>query len=409
MRVFISIAVRNMLRNKKRSLITLSAVSFGLAALIFLRGFVFGAQRQMVENITTSLTSDAQIVPKALENIYNTNGYIEDPEAIRKILKDEPRLEAYAERVIAGGIVSSATNSIATFIVGFDPAMETAIRSRRVVEKGRLMTAEDVHGAAIGDTMRDILGAQIGDKIVVTAQDYYGALAGEAFTLVGTFTTGNDQIDNGTVMILTPSAQRMLSLDKRISKFALRIKPDEDVGRFVHDLRGKMPPKQDLRVITWQELIPVMAQLINFQNGMIFVVVFIVLTVVAAGILNTLMMSIVERTREFGLLMAIGTKPRQVVLLVAMESFFITFLGTILGVLLGISLTTYAARGGIDLSRFISTFSNFLIGARVYPKVDWLYLSIFVAVVMVSNVVVSLYPAWRASRLDPVEAMRQVG
>jgi len=90
MTIFLSLALRNMFRNKKRSLITLSAVTFGLAALIFLRGFVFGAQAQMVENITTSLTSDAQIVPKSLENIYNTNGYIEDPEAIRAMPSRPP-------------------------------------------------------------------------------------------------------------------------------------------------------------------------------------------------------------------------------------------------------------------------------------------------------------------------------
>ncbi len=151
MTLFLSIALRNMLRNKKRSLITLSAVTFGLAALIFLRGFVHGAQTQMVANITTSLTSDAQIVPAALENIYNTNGTIEDPESLRRILREDLRIAAFAERVIAGGIVSSATNSMATFIVGYDPEQETAIGSRRDALKGRLMTGEDVHGAALGE------------------------------------------------------------------------------------------------------------------------------------------------------------------------------------------------------------------------------------------------------------------
>lgn len=406
MRIFLSLALRNMFRNKKRSLITLAAVTFGLTALIFLRGFVFGAQAQMVENITTSLTSDAQIVPAALENIYNTNGYIENPEAIRQILRQDPRIQDFAERVIAGGIVSSASNSIATFVVGFDPEAETRIGSRRDVVRGRLMTLEDGHAAAIGDKMREILGVDIGDKIVVTTQDYFGALAGEAFTLAGTFESGNDQIDNGTVMILKTSAQRMMSLEHRISKFAMRIEPKSDVMAVVRSLRSAMPSK-DLKVLTWEELIPMMAQLINFQNGMIFVVVVIVLTVVAAGILNTLMMSIVERTREFGLMMAMGTKPGQVILLVALESFFITALGAVAGTVLGVGLTAYMGHVGIDLSRFVSTFSNFLIGAHVFPKVDWLYLAIFLGVVMGSNVAVSLYPAWRASRLDPVEAMRQ--
>lgn len=408
MKIFLVIALRNMFRNKKRSLITLSAVTFGLAALIFLRGFVYGAQEQMVENITQTLTSDAQIVPRALQNIYNTNGTIEDPESIRKILRSDPRVVGFAERVIAGGIVSSATNSIPTFVVGIDLDQERLIGSRRTLVKGRHMENADETGAALGEKMREVLGVGIGDKIVVTAQDYYGTLAGEAYRLIGTFETGNDQIDNGTVMLLKPTAQRLLSLDQRISKFGMKIREREDVGDVVRDLQSRIPEK-DLLVLTWEDLIPMMAQLIRFQDGMIFVVVLIVLTVVAAGILNTLTMSIVERTHEFGLMMAMGTKPSQVIFLVALESFLITSLGALLGTGLGVALTLYFGHVGINLSRFVSTFSNFLIGAEVHPKVDILYLALFLIVIAVSNIVVSLYPAWRASRLEPVSAMRQAG
>lgn len=408
MTIFLVIAVRNMLRNKKRSLITLSAVTFGMAALIFLRGFVSGAQAQMVENITRTLTSDAQIVPKALQNIYNTNGTIEDPESIRRILRSDPRILGFAERILAGGIVSSATNSIPTFVVGFDPDQETAIGSRREVVQGRLMTYDDTKGVALGDKMREVLGVQIGDKIVVTAQDYYGALAGEAYRLVGTFETGNDQIDNGTVMLLKGTAQNLLSFEHRVSKFGLGIRERGDVEEVVRDLKSKIPGN-DLRVLTWEDLIPMMAQLIRFQNGMIFTVVMIVLTVVAAGILNTLMMSIVERTHEFGLMMAMGTKPGQIIFLVALESFLITTLGALLGVVLGGAVTLYFGHVGINLSSFVSTFSNFMIGTEIHPKIDLFYLTLFLAVIAGSNVIVSLYPAWRASRLAPVEAMRQVG
>ncbi len=408
MSVLFKIALRNIFRNKKRSLITLSAVAFGLGALIFLRSFMHGAQLQMVENITTSLTSDAQIVPKALENIYNTNGVIENPENIRQILKSDPHIIAFAERIIGGGIVSSSTNSMATFLVGFDPDQEVAIKSRRNAVKGRLMTREDDHAAAIGEKMRQILGLEIGDKVVVTAQDYYGALAGEAFRLIGTFETGNDQIDNGTVMILKSSAQRLLSFDQRISKFAMKIEPSSAVDGVVKTLRQKIS-NSDLKVLTWEDLIPMLAQLLRFQNGMIFIVILIVLLVVAAGILNTLMMSIVERVREFGLMMALGTEPSQIIFMVTLESFLLTSLGALLGIVMGISLTLYFGHVGIDLSRFISTFQNFLIGSHVYPKIDWYYLGFSLLVVLGSNLLVSLYPAWRAGRLVPVEAMRQVG
>ncbi len=413
MKIFLSLAFRNITRNKKRSLITLSAVTFGLASLIFLRGFVSGAQRQMVRNITETLTSDAQIVPPGLENIYNTNAYIENPEPLRQLLRSDRRILGFAEVVIAGGIVSSATNSMVTFLVAIDPKQEETVGRRRTIVHGRSLKPDDDYGATIGEKMRQVLDINIGDKIVFTSQDYYGALAGEAYTLVGTFESGNDQIDNGTVLLLKSSAQRLLSLGSRFTKIALKIDPREDLDKVVNDLRSHLllPPDSGapLQVLTWEELIPMLSQMMKFQNGMIFIVMLIVLTVVASGILNTLLMSTVERTREFGLMMAIGTKPRQVILLVALESLLLTSIGALLGVAIGIGLVLYAGHVGIDLSLFISAFSNFMIGSRVFPVIDWFYLFLFLCIVIGSNAIVSLYPAWRASRLEPIEAMRQVG
>ncbi len=404
----LKIALRNIFRNKKRSLITLVAVSFGLSALIFLRSFMYGAQSQMIDNITRTLTSDAQIVPKALENIYNTNAYLDNADEIRSVLQTEPRVEGVAERVIAAGIVASATSSMPTYIVGSTHEMETAIKSKDTIVEGRNLGVEDQHSAVIGKKMREVLGVKLGEKIVLTSQDYYGSMAGEALKLVGTFETGNDQIDNGTILIRIETAQRLLSIDGKISKFAIKAKEGVDVDGLVRDLRRKITDPET-RILTWQELIPMMAQLIQFQNGMLFVVVMIVLTVVAAGILNTLMMSIIERIREFGLMMALGTTPGQVIFLVVSESFILTMVGAVIGFAIGIGASLYFGHQGIDLTSFVSTFSNFLIGSHVYPKIDWAYMVLFVVVVFISNLLVSFYPAWRASKLEPVEAMRQVG
>lgn len=406
--ILVKMALRNIFRNKKRSLITLIAVSFGLSALIFLRSFMYGAQSQMIENITRTLTSDAQIVPKALENIYNANGYLETADEIRAFLKADSRVEGVAERVIAAGILSSATSSIPAYIVGGTREMEEAIKSKNTLVEGRDLEATDEHGAIIGKKMREVLGVELGEKIVLTAQDYYGSMAGEALKLVGTFETGNDQIDNGTIIIRIETAQRLLSIDKKISKFAIKVRDGVSVENVVKDLREKIG-SSEIKVLMWQELIPMMAQLIQFQNGTLFVVVMIVLIVVAAGILNTLMMSIIERIREFGLMMALGTTPQQVIFLVITESFILTMVGAVLGFSVGIGLSIYMGHRGIDLTSFVSTFSNFLIGSHVYPKIDWAYMLLFVVVVFISNLLVSFYPAWRASKLEPVEAMRQVG
>lgn len=409
----IGLAGRNLFRHKKRSLINLTAITFGLGAMIFLRGFVYGAQNQMVENITTTLTGDAQIVPASLENIFNTNGVIEASEGIRQMLGSDPRVANFAERILGGGLVTSNTTSMATFVVGFDPEQEDAIGSRRSVVRGRLMSNQDLTGAALGEKMRAILGLEIGDEVVVTAQDYYGSLAGGKYTLIGTFETGNDQIDNGTVMLLKPTAQKLLSYGEMISKIALKVDRRFSIDDVVQDLRRGLGQKDlhgsELKVLTWAELLPMLSQMIRFQNGMIFIIMVIVLTVVAAGILNTLMMSVIERIREFGLMLALGTTPLQIIQMVVLESFLLTMAGALLGSLLGISLVLYFGRVGIDMSRFVSALSNFLIGTEVHPRIDWFYLLVILLLVMTTNLLASFYPAWRAGRLLPIEAMRHTG
>lgn len=404
----LKIASRNILRNKKRSLIVILAITIGLGALVFLRGFASGAQGQMVDNIVSVITSEISIVHKSMENIYNTNGFVEKPESVRKILREDKRIAGFAEEVFGTGIVASPEASIMTFVAGIDPAEELAIGSRFPLVAGRLFDPQADHEILMGEKMRKILGVDLGEKVVLTVQDIHETLVGESFILVGTLEVGNDQLDSGNVILPFKKAQSLLGMEEQISKFALKVHERQSIPEVVEDLRKQLK-NTDLLVMTWDELIPMMAQMIRFQNGMIFVVLLIVLSVVAAGILNTLLMSIVERVREFGLMLALGTRPAQVVLLLVTETFLLSLAGSFLGLLLGMTAILYFSHQGIDLSSFLSTFSNLLIGSHIYPRVDWTYLGAFLATVMGSNILVSFYPAWRASRLQPIEAMRQVG
>ncbi|MBI2083201.1 MAG: ABC transporter permease [Deltaproteobacteria bacterium] len=408
MKAIVAIAYRNLLRNKKRSFIIILAITIGLGAIVFLRGFASGAQRQMVDNIVSVITSEISIVHKSMENIYNTNGTIEDPETVRRLLRGDPRVAGFAEEVFGSGIVSSPQASIMTFVSGIDPQQEIAIGSRFPIVSGRLYAPDDDHSVIVGEKMRKILGIELGEKVVVTVQDQSGGLTGESFTLIGTLEIGNDQLDSGTVVVSLGAGKRLLGMGDRLSKFAVKTTHRDHIPGVVKDLRGKLSGT-DLMVMTWDELIPMMAQMMRFQDGMIFVVLLIVLSVVTAGILNTLLMSIVERTREFGLMLALGTKPLQVISLLVFETILLSLAGISGGISLGILAILYFGHVGIDLSRFVSTFSNLLVGSHVFPRVDWTYIGLFLMVVLVSNILIAFYPAWRASRLQPVEAMRQVG
>lgn len=355
------------------------------------------------------MTGDAQIVPKDLENmVLSTSGVIEDPEQVRTLLRRDPSVAGFAERVIGGGIIFTATHSHPTRLVGVDPVQEKAIGSRPPLQFGRWLTLEDKGGLFMSTTLARFLDLQIGDKVVVTVQDYYGALNGNVLRIIGTGDTGNEYLDSGNVYMLSSTLQGLLSLDKRNSAFVLKIDSRHAIDEAVLSLRPKVA-SLGLSILSWEELLPMLSQLIRYNEARNFILVLIVLAVVTLGILNTLMMSVVERTFEFGLLMAIGTKPRQVIQMVMLESFFITVIGCSLALLLGAGLTFYFADVGIDLSRFSRTFFNMMIGSRIYPKIVWTHLIPSIFIIFAGNLTVSLYPAWRASRLDPIEALRQVG
>lgn len=391
-------------------MVTIAAVAFGLMALIFLRAFIHGVQTQITENIAHTLTGDLQIAPPSTHTLFAGNIVIEDPQHIRDTLTTTPVVQSYAERVNASGVVASAANTIVTTIVGVYPEQETRIKTNRPIVAGEGLTTSGAHGVVIGEPMRKILEVDIGEKVVVTAQDAKGELSGEAFTLVGTFETGNDMVDNTTVMMLLPSAQRLMGIGDKISRFVIMLAPQTSVDAAKTILQKKLTADaQKLDVLTWREIAPMFASLMQFQNAMTFVVVLIVLTVVAAGTLNTLMMALIERTRELGLMLALGTTPRQVMLMIGLESLWLTGIGALIGSVLGIIATTVIGHTGIDLSGFIHTAANFMVGASVTPRIDWPYLVTFVLFIIGANTLVSLYPAWRAGRLTPLESMRRVG
>lgn len=408
MNIFLKIAWRNILRNKRRSAITISAVSFGLAAVIFLWSFVDGFQNQMEESIKNIITGDIQIYPQGAEGLYNVNLLLENPEEVRKVLEETSSIRKKVERVLASGIVSSANNSLMTFVGGIAPDQEKKFNPKSMIVKGRELDEKDEHSAVLGLPMAKQLQVDLGDKVVLVLQDRFGSLVGESFRVVGFFETGSDQIDNSTVYVIVTVLQKLLSAENQVTKILLRTQEGVAIEQVIQELKSKLDPKR-YKISPWGEIAPMLSQLIEFQQRMIFIVVLIVLSILGTGVLNTLMMSYIERIREFGLMKALGTKDSQVSLLLILETLWLTFVGTLLGAGLGLGLSFFFANHGINLSRFGETFSNFLIGTTIYPKIHFNHVGSAVLVVLCANLIAALYPAWKASKLEPMEAMRQVG
>jgi len=259
----------------------------------------------------------------------------------------------------------------------------------------------------MGDKMAQRLDLRVGEKAVVMAQADDGSMGAEAFRLVGVFHTGSVSFDSQIVYVPLSACQELLGTGRKINHFVVRLRDHGKVDRVRLSLSEKLAGKP-LQVLTWKEVDHEIVSIQKFQNALLDVVLLVVFLIVALGILNTLLMSLFERVREFGVLMAIGARPAWVMRLILAESVLLGSVGTLLGVALGACLILYFGRSGLYLpvGDAMSYFIPF--PSVIYLRFAWPNHSYAILSVLVTSVLAALPPALRAGRLRPAEALRHV-
>lgn len=407
--MFLRLAWRNIFRNLRRTLITLGAITFGLSAMIVFFGFTDGFHAQWVENTVRAYTGHIQIYRKGYRDDPQLGRSIGDLKEVVRIVEGEPSLDTYTYRVEIQGLVSTAENSYGVLIRGIDPERELGITAlkERVIE-GEYLREDDGRGILIGYRLADRLNAEIGDKIVLMVQAADGSISADLFRLRGIFRMGAIEMDSSIVVITLKAAQRLAALDGRVTELALMVKGPSDVIPAAERLKERLIPL-GYEVYTWQDLLPALKEMIDLDNVFMYIIFLIVLVVVSLGILNTMLMSIMERTREFGIMMAMGTKPHQVISMVMLEASILGLMGTILGILIGVAANEVIAIRGFDLSRWSGAMELFAtLNPVVYPETDPMNVFRSSLLVLITTIVASIYPAVKAARLNPVEAIHFV-
>ena len=405
MTTFIKIAFRNILRNKKRSLITISAVGFGLGALIFIWSFVEGAHKQMIQNYTSYITAQIQIQEKGYQNSQKLETYIDQPGDILTAL-NQSEIAAFAPRIRAEALLSSAESSVGALVLGVVPDLEKKVSTlHKRLKKGIYLRAEENNKIVLGSTLARNLNVDIDDKLVIMGQALDGSIAGGAYYVAGILDTGVEEIDKGLALITHAAAEELFVMENKTTQIALKLLDVEASDQVTTNLKAQFS-QSNLEILPWRDVSPILQQWLEYDNTFVWVIVFIVMVVVAIGILNTVLMGVLERTREFGILQAIGTKGNQIVTMVAWESIFLGIIGTLAGFILGLGLTLGFSQSGIDLSLFTGALNSFYMDSIIHPAIYWPRIFISVGLVLITSIVVSIYPAWLASKLEPVEAIR---
>lgn len=399
-----TISWRNIWRNKKRSAVILCAIAFGLWAGLISGALTIGMVQQMVEAAISSRLSHIQIhSPGFLEHkeigVIIPQG-VSRLEAIRLV----PGVAAAAGRVVVQGMASSPTSGTGALIHGIEPEYEAGITDihLRLIE-GTYFDTEKRNPALIGAKFADKLDVRLGNKIVLTAQDLEGNISAGAFRIVGIYKTVSSVFDGTTVFTLRKDIDRMLGIEGEIHEIALRVENLAELDAVADTLKTANP---GLTVSDWGELAPEMKMQSDMSGQyMAYYLIFILLALVF-GITNTMLMSVLERVRELGVVMALGMKGGRIFAMIVLETIILTIIGGALGVAITLPTIAILEKTGLDLSVVSEGLEAFGLGAIIYPTlpaIEYVKMTILVAA---TALIASIYPGIKAVRMNPVEAIR---
>jgi ABC-type lipoprotein release transport system permease subunit len=405
---FAKIAWRNILRNKNHSRVTAGAIAASLCALILLKSFVDGADHQMVENYTDLLVGSIQVHKTGFQKNMGLEKSIVSADAVTSVFKKIPGIAASAPRVKDFALISSSEGSAGIILYGVDPVREknVSVLHKRLTQ-GKFLKKDENAKIVIGKALAENLKVGLGDKVVLMSQASDASIAASAFEVYGILKTGTDEIDKNIALITLKAAQELLVMGSKVSEIVVKIDPREDIDSIVEEIKGRTDPKR-FEVLTWKEISPLTYQWLRFDQMLIDLILVICLMIVAGGILNTLLMGVLEKTREFGIMLALGTQPSKIAGVVALEAFFLGLIGVGAGTLIGASLVATFNIHGINLSAILGILNNLPIGSVIYPRLDFAVILSYAGVMLLTSMLASVIPARHASRLVPAEAIRHL-
>ena len=414
MSIDIKMAWRNIWRNPRRTLLTILAVAFACVLLVFMLSFQFGSYATMINASVKIHTGQLQVQAQGYQDNHDMRRVIADPQPVEKVLNGIPAVQAYAPRARAFALVSSQARTYGVLVEGVDPVAEARVSTlKEIVRQGSYL--DKAHpdmgrpDALIGYLLARNLKVAPGDELTVLGQGFDGSIAATVVRVRGIYNSGVDDFDRSAIQIPLAAFQDIFSMGKAVHEIVIMGRHLSDAPAIKAALTGplgRLEADPPLMVLDWEELMPGLRQAINMDlvSGSVFYLILVM--VVAFSILNTFLMAILERTYEFGILMAMGTKPGRLTRLVLIESAGMTLVGVASGILLGCLVTWYFMLHGIQLGA--SEISRqFGLPDTLYPQLSLLSATAGPLVVLIVTLLAALYPALKLRRLQPVEAMRQ--
>jgi ABC-type lipoprotein release transport system permease subunit len=400
------IAVRDLGRNKRRSGLTLIAVMMGLALVIMLHAFEMGAIQGSIDDNIRVQTGHVQVRAGSYDRdkvSLKWEDLLEEPQGLAAQAQMLAEVRAAAPVLWASGILNTVEESVGVRVYGIDPLSEIEAPFREGLAAGEFLAPDDRSGVLISRRLANNLGLTVGDDVSLLVNTS-GEQPDEAtFTIRGLYDTGLPGFDEATIFLPLAKAQAFTQAGERASAIVALLHDREDADAVAAALDAP-----ELDVLTWRDLNQLMVEGMESAMGFLYMIYLIVLAIVAVVVANTLLMSVFERTREMGILAALGMKGRQIMAMFVLESAILGAIGVILGVVLGSLGVYYLATEGIYVGDMAASAvsADIAYGETMYARFQWADTAVLSVVCWIIMLLASLYPAWFATRKEPIDALR---
>ncbi len=401
--MLLRISWKNVWRSKRRSAIVVAAIALGLWGGLFMAGIVEGMMEATVNSSIDRELTHIQIHHPGFRDERSISMTIPDPKSVIETVRRLPGVYAVTGRSIIDGMVSSPTTSQGVRIKGIVPADEESATSlRKEIAQGAYIDTGKANPILIGKKLAEKIEVKLRSKIVLTFQAPDGTLTYGAFRVEGIFESTSSQYDQTNVYILQRDLFALLGTPL-IQEIGVRLYSDHSVPEVMGAIQERYP---GLEVMNWGELAPELQLFLESTSVIMNVFLGIILTALLFGITNTMLMSVFDRVREFGMLMAVGMKRRQVFVMVMTETVFLSLTGGVAGMILGGVTIAYLRKTGIDLSMFSEGMAHFGFSRYLFPTIPLTTFPILTAMIMATALLAAIYPALKVIQLRPASAIR---
>tara|TARA_B100000686_G_scaffold158014_1_gene165702 strand:- start:396 stop:1622 length:1227 start_codon:yes stop_codon:yes gene_type:complete len=402
----IKISWRNVWRNKLRSIVVIVSVVFGILGGIIMIAMSYGLNEERMNNAVETYLSHIQIHNESFSEDYNIKHTIDNLEAIENAINNDSRVVSYSKRIILNGMMSNSNGSYGIQVKGVDPAEEIKVTNtyEKLIE-GEYFKSKRDNTILVGKKLADRLNLKIKSKVVITFQDANYDLTSLLYRVEGIFRSGNSRYDEANVFVKNISISNNLSGFSGYHEIPILLTDINLRNEVKSDL---IPYSSDNIIEAWDDISKDLAYANEMLAAVLYIFMMIILSGLSFGIVNTMLMAILERKKEIGMLMSIGMSRYKIFLMICFETIFLSIVALPFGLIFSYLIVEYYSVVGIDLSIVEAGLENFGVGTRMYFKVpDEQYFIVSIMVFIIA-VISSIFPSMRALKINPVEATKTI-